>query len=179
MENTGFSQILRRQKSQIGFDGTRLPVTVYHDVKVGNLDNYKPQSLGDSTSIKTVDDYQVALSSDAALVAGKESLLMFAIEQAGQPVTDLEQYLGAFGHAVILREGDLQFIHTHPVDDPMASQTGNVHFMVPFAEAGKYKVFMQFQRQGKIMTSDFIVNVVQGEDSSNEMESMDMPGMNH
>ena len=165
--------------SQIGSDGARLPVTVYHDVEVGNLDNYKPQSLGDSTSIKTVDDYQVALSSDAALVTGKESLLMFAIGQAGQPVTDLEQYLGSLGHAVILREGDFQFIHTHPVDDPMASQTGYAHFMVSFAEAGKYKVFMQFQHQGKIMTSDFIVNVAQGEDSSNEMEGMDMPGMNH
>ena len=163
----------------MGPDGMKLPVTLSHDVAAGNLANYKPQTLGDGTNEKTVDGYQITLSTDAEPTAGKEALFMFAIEQGGQPVTDLEQYLGALGHVVILREGDLQFIHTHPVDDPMASQTGNVHFMVPFTEAGRYKVFMQFQHQREIVTTDFVVNVEQGTDSSNEMEGIDMPGMNH
>ena len=165
--------------SQIGFDGAMLPVTVYYDVRAGNLDNYKPQPLGDSTSVKNVDDYQVTLSTDAELTTGKESLFMFDIKQVGQPVTDLEQYLGALGHAVILREGDLQFIHTHPADDPMTSQTGNVHFMVPFTEAGRYKVFMQFQHQGEIITTDFVVNVEQDMDSFSEVEGVGMSDMNY
>lgn len=159
--------------SQMGPDGMKLPVTLSHDVSVGNLANYKPQPIGAPTNTKAVDGYQVALSTDAPPSTGIESMLMFDIEQNGKSINDSQPYLGALGHAVILREGDLQFIHGHPVESAMDRQTGVVHFMVGFPESGKYKVFLQFQRDGNVSTADFVVDVAQGAPS----ETGGMEGM--
>ena len=77
-------------------------------------------------------------------------------------MTDLEPYLGALGHSVILREGTLDFIHAHPVEEVTAKQNGTVSFIVDFPEVGKYKVFTQFQRGGKVITTNFVVSVLKG-----------------
>ncbi len=154
--------------------GAPLPVTLSEDVPVGTGANYTLKALGSEEKSKTFDGYQVALSFDQALVSGKEVMLTFNLKQNGKPITDLEEYLGALGHAVILREGNLDFIHAHPMEDAKRPQTGEVGFMVNFPETGRYKVFTQFQRAGKVFTTDFVVTVGQGSDS---MQSM--PGMDH
>lgn len=152
-------------------NGEKLPVTISQDVRVGNIANYKPQSIGDTTNAKIFDGYQLTLITNPVNpTTGSENKITFDIKQDGKPVTDLEQYLGALGHSVILSEGDLQFIHGHPVEDSSKPQTGKVNFMVSFPEAGKYKVFTQFQRQGKITTTDFVVDVVQGQESGSRVK---------
>ena len=70
-------------------------------------------------------------------------------------MTDLEPYLGANGHAVTLREGDLAFIHSHALEDRAALQSGELPFMVHFAEPGRYRMFVQFQHRGAIQTAAF------------------------
>ncbi len=142
--------------------GMTLPVTISEDVDVGSGTNYTPEGLGSEDKVKTFDSYQVSLSSDKALVSGKEVKLTFNLKQSGKPITDLEEYLGALGHAVILRESNLDFIHAHPLEDASKTQTGEVGFMVNFPEAGRYKVFTQFQRAGKVFTTDFLVSVALG-----------------
>lgn len=160
--------------------GMALPVTISEDVPVGIGTSYLHKSLGTEEKSKTFDGYQVTLSSDQALVSGKEVMLTFNLKQNGKPVTDLEEYLGALGHAVILREGNLDFIHAHPMEDAKRPQTGEVGFMVDFPEGGKYKVFTQFQRAGKVFTTDFVVSVGQGAESMEGMDMMQsMPGMDH
>ncbi len=157
--------------SMMGPNGMKLPVTISQDVRLGNMASYKPGPIGSPTSTETVDGYQFTLTTTPqAPATGSENKLTFDIRQNGKPVTDLEKYLGALGHSVILSEGDLQFIHGHPVEDPSKPQTGKVNFMVDFPEVGKYKVFTQFQRSGKIMTTDFVVNVGEGAESSSEVE---------
>ena len=90
-------------------------------------------------------------------------MFTYALTDASNtPVKDLETYLGALGHAVVLREGTLDFIHAHPVEDAAKPQNGKVNFMVYFPEAGKYKVFTQFQRAGKVITIEFVVTVAEG-----------------
>ena len=42
------------------------------------------------------------------------SPVTLAISRDGAPVTDLQPYLGAYGHLVALREGDLAYLHVHP-----------------------------------------------------------------
>ncbi|MDK8252667.1 hypothetical protein QP834_16880, partial [Enterococcus faecalis] len=73
---------------------------------------------GDFTPLETeaqttdeVDGYTVSLNGD--LTAGTSSELTISVERDGQPVTTLEPYLGAFGHLVALREGDLAYLHVH------------------------------------------------------------------
>ena len=60
----------------------------------------------------TVDGYTVTLDGD--LVAGAASPLRLTVTRDGAPVTDLQPYLGAYGHLVALRGGDLAYLHVHP-----------------------------------------------------------------
>ena len=41
-------------------------------------------------------------------------MLTLTVTKDGQPVTDLQPYLGAYGHLVALRAGDLAYLHVHP-----------------------------------------------------------------
>lgn len=157
--------------------GMPLAVTQYEDVLTGTNENFHPQPIGSEERTKTFNGYQVVLSSDQALVSGKEVMLTFNLKDSGKPITDLQEYLGALGHSVILREGNLDFIHAHPMEDVNRPQTGEVGFMVNFPEAGKYKVFTQFQRNGKVFTTDFVVSVAAGTNNLDSMEGMDMPSM--
>ncbi len=168
------------QGGQIDSSGIPLPVILSEDITVGNTNNYTPQSIGASELNKTFDGYKVGLTTDQTLVSGKEAILTFDIKQNGKPVTDLQEYLGDLGHNVILREGNLDFIHAHPMEDISVQQNGKVSFMVTFPEAGKYKVFTQFQRSGKVFTTDFVVSVAQGANFSMDgTMDMNMPSMNH
>lgn len=151
--------------------GAPLVVTISENVSVGS--NYTPQSIGSEEKKKTFDGHQINLVTNGALTTGMESMLTFNISQNGKQVTDLQEYLGALGHSVILREGTLDFIHAHPVG--IQNQNGTVSFMVSFPEAGKYKVFTQFQRAGKVFVTDFVVSVAQGVN----MPDMNAPGMDH
>lgn len=155
--------------------GAPLPVTLSEDVSVGIGANYIPEALGSEEKTKTFDGYQVAFSFDQSLVSAKEVMLTFDLKQNGKSITDLQEYLGALGHSVILKEGALDFIHAHPVEDANKPQNGKVNFMVNFPEVGKYKIFTQFQRNGKVFTTDFVISVVQGAGSTNGSA----PSMNH
>lgn len=138
-----------------------LPITLSDDITIPG--EYSPKTLGTEERTKTIDGYTVSLSTDQPPVSGKEIQLSFNLKKDGKPIVDLEEYLGALGHSVILREGSLDFIHAHPTADAKQVQNGKVDFMVYFPEAGKYKIFTQFQRSGKVFTTDFVVSVTQGE----------------
>lgn len=164
---------------QLGPDGVPLSVTLYEDVNVGNLANYKPQALTDTQLSKTLQGYQVQLTpSPTPVAAGQSTTLTFAINQNSKSVTNLEKYLGALGHTVVLREGDLEFLHTHALDENVTNQTGKVDFAVTFPTAAKYKVFSQFQHQGKILTTDFILTAVSPAAGTNQQTQAPAPQHN-
>ncbi|MBD2568777.1 MULTISPECIES: hypothetical protein [Nostocaceae] len=113
---------------------------------------------------KTFNDTQVNLAlSEPTVKAGQEVTLMFKLQDAtnNQPLTDLQPYLGEKGHLVILRQSSsltaADYIHAHALNN---TPTGQVHFMTSFPQAGKYKLWGQFNRNGKIITADFWINVV-------------------
>ena len=145
-----------------GPDGMALPVTVPIDLTVGDAGSYQPQSLPESADSVTAGAYEVRLTHPDTLQSGAESRLTFTIRRGGAAVSDLEPYLGANGHAVILREGDLAFIHSHALEDPAALRTGQIPFVVHFAEPGRYRVFVQFQHRGNVQTATFTLPTVVG-----------------
>lgn len=144
-----------------------------YDLKVGT--SYVPEPLGSLDQTKTFDGNRITLATEKPLVSGKETTLSFVWERNGKPVTDLQEYLGALGHSVIIREGTLEYLHTHPLEDPSTKQTGTVHFMVNFPQSGNYKIFTQFKREQKIITSDFVVTVTRNTTTPTES----MPEMHH
>ena len=82
---------------------------------------------------------------------GREADLQFTITRDGVPVKT-EPYLGAGGHLVALREGDMAFLHVHPMDD-------GVRFAATFPTAGRYRLFLQFQHEGRVQTVAFTQEV--------------------
>jgi hypothetical protein len=93
----------------------------------------------------------VTLTGADHLRAGTAATLDFAIERDGQPVA-VEPYLGASGHLVALRDGDLAFLHVHPSGD-------GVSFETTFPSAGAYRLFLQVKVGGEVRTSAFTVEV--------------------
>ena len=72
-----------------------------------------PEQAPDDT-VAEVDGYTVTVSGD--LAAGESADLTVEVLRDGEPVTDVQPYLGAYGHLVALREGDLAYLHVHPED---------------------------------------------------------------
>jgi hypothetical protein len=93
-----------------------------------------------------VDGMRVTLTEGASR-AGEESELSFAVTRDGRPVA-VQPYLGARGHLVALREGDLAFLHVHPDAD-------RLRFGATFPTAGRYRLFLQFQVDGRVHTAAF------------------------
>jgi hypothetical protein len=75
--------------------------------------------------------------------------LEFRVTSGGEPV-EVEPYLGARGHLVVLREGDLAYIHAHAETDELA-------FDVPFPGEGRYRLHLQFRVGGVVDTLHFEV----------------------
>lgn len=132
-------------------------LTLGTDVNVSGL--YIPVPVNEPASIYSVQGYDVTLQGNP--VAGKESELTFKVSRGGKPVTDLQPYLGAFGHLVSLRGGDLAYLHNHPAQHADAGTKGGpeITFATTFPTAGTYSLFLDFQHAGAVHTAEFTVKV--------------------
>jgi hypothetical protein len=93
-----------------------------------------------------VDGMRVSLT-EGASTAGAEAELGFEVSRDGKPVA-IDDYLGAKGHLVALRQGDLAFLHVHPDEN-------SLKFMATFPSPGKYRLFLQFRTDGRVHTAAF------------------------
>ena len=120
---------------------------------------FVPVPVPEPAAMSSLDGYDVTIEGDA--VAGAESHLTFSVSRDGVALTDLEPYLGAFGHLVSLRVGDLAYLHTHPIDAAEAGAQGGpaVEFGTEFPTAGTYRLFLDFQHDGAVHTAEFTVTV--------------------
>jgi len=120
---------------------------------------FAPAALPVPVRTSRVGPYDVRL--DATPVARRESELTFTVTRAGSRVTSLEPYLGAFGHLVALRGGDLAYLHTHPAQEAHAGARGGpaVRFTTAFPTAGAYRLFLDFKVGATVRTAAFTVTV--------------------
>ncbi|MGB5959288.1 MAG: hypothetical protein WBG73_01415 [Coleofasciculaceae cyanobacterium] len=140
------------QKEEVSVLKTQVP---------GNSLSASPINLN---TTKTFADTKANLTfSQPTLKAGQEVTLTFNLKQTSnnQPITDLQPYLGERGHLVILKQSPsltkADYIHAHAMKDTPA---GQVSFMTSFPTPGKYKIWGQFNRNSKIVITDFWVNVL-------------------
>ncbi|PSL00609.1 hypothetical protein CLV63_10183 [Murinocardiopsis flavida] len=115
-----------------------------------------PEPLPKPVRTAEVDGYTVTLKGD--LKAGTGSALDLSVSKDGEPVTDLQPYLGAFGHLVALRDGDLAYLHVHPGGAPGDGKTKpgpGVDFHAEVPSRGDYRLFFDFKHDGKVRTAEF------------------------
>lgn len=102
----------------------------------------------------TVDGYTLRLA--GAPMAGMEHTLTITITKGGRPVTDLQPYLGNDAHLTAFHAGDLAFTHLHPEGRAVA---GRLSFHALLAQAGKYRLFIQFQTGSRLHTAAITLTV--------------------
>lgn len=101
--------------------------------------------------------YEVHLRTDDP-EAGEPVALTFEVGRDGQAVETLDPYLGAKGHLVALREGDLAFLHVHP-EEGGEVEADEIVFEANFPTAGRYRLYLQFKHEGAVRTVEFTVEV--------------------
>jgi hypothetical protein len=121
---------------------------------------YDPAPLPPASRTAEVDGYTVTL--DGELTAGSESELTLSVSRDGRPVTDLQPYLGAYGHLVALRSGDLAYLHVHPADDGDAGP--GIRFFTTAPSAGTYRLFLDFKHGSVVRTAAFTVSAAAHEE---------------
>jgi hypothetical protein len=72
------------------------------------------------------------------------------------PVTDLQPYLGAMGHFVVVSADGRQYLHTHPTGGAAANE---VVFDVHFPGPGIYKGWGEFQRGGAVLNVPVVMKI--------------------
>ncbi len=129
------------------------PATLAADVRVDGAADLRPLPAPASHAVSDGgDDVQLDAGS---LHAGGETTLRFTVTRDGQPA-EIRPYLGAGGHLVALREGDLAFLHVHPVGDAV---DGRVAFETTLPTAGRYRLFLQYRVGEQVRTAAFTLEV--------------------
>jgi hypothetical protein len=123
-------------------------------------------ALPPPSGLIAVDGYDVSLTGAPALGDGGEGgqggqggEVALTVTNGGAPVTDLQPYLGALGHLVVIRTSDLAFVHAHPVEPEPAPTGPTVRFHVAVNAPGDYRMFFEFAHAGLVHTAPFTVHV--------------------
>jgi hypothetical protein len=118
------------------------PTTLGVDVLADG--DFRPERLPEPSTTARAGDHVVSLQQDD--LAG---LIRFTVTRDGVPVK-VEPYLGAMGHLVAVRSGDLAFLHVHPVGD-------DITFSVTYPSSGWYRLFLQYLVEEDVRTASFTV----------------------
>jgi hypothetical protein len=171
-DTTGFQHL----HPEMAADGTwRVPLTVPAAGSYRAFADFTPTggppltlgvdlaAAGDQTPVRhqpartaQLDGYEVQLEGE--LVPGAASPLTLTVSRGGVPVADLQPYLGAYGHLVALREGDLAYLHVHPDGAPGDGRTAAgpaIRFVAEVPGAATYRLFLDFRHGDVVRTAEF------------------------
>lgn len=158
------------------------------DVNVGGTAREKTTLVADKEFTKTIDGLTFTMKTGEPLKAASGTALNFYVKDAeGKAVTDLQPYLGAMAHFVVISEDTTKFLHVHAMEGETTKTTGTgghenhndqhgememdvkpndnnaakptVMAHTEFPTGGMYKIWGQFQRGGKVFTVPFVLNV--------------------
>ncbi|WP_433080890.1 hypothetical protein ACQP1P_44485 [Dactylosporangium sp. CA-052675] len=132
--------------------GQQLPLTLSIDATVAG--SYTPAPLAPPAREAEADTFKVTYEGTPR--ANATQPLTFRVFADGTPVTDLERWLAAYGHLVVLRDGDLGYLHVHPEDQLVG---GGVKFWLSAPSPGRYRLYFEFQKSGAVHRAEFTVDV--------------------
>jgi hypothetical protein len=169
----GSSQFIARPLITAGYDGDL----------VGDSAHLEP----DTALTKTDGDITASVAYDPERFAvGLYGHLTYHLTDTatGRPITDLQTYLGAFGHTLIMSEDMAEYVHSHPLDiiAKPDDDGGPPVFVIPpgadleklrggpdvtfeglMPKPGRYRAWTQFRRRDRLHTFAFTFNVVASE----------------
>ncbi|BCB86655.1 hypothetical protein [Phytohabitans suffuscus] len=112
--------------------------------------DYAPRALPEPATRATAGGFTVSYQGTPRTAAVQPLLFTVA------PAAKLERYLGAYGHLVVLREGDLGYVHVHPEAELV---DGAVKFWLAAPSPGRYRMYFDFQVAGEVHTAEFTMRV--------------------
>jgi hypothetical protein len=166
----GASQFIARPLVTAGYDG--------------DLVENSAHLVADTVATKIDDDITASIAYDPQpFMVGLYGHMTFHLTDTatGKPITDLQTYLGAFGHTLIMSEDMAEYVHSHPLDilakpdddggpptfviapgaDLETLRGGpDVTFEGLMPKPGRYRAWTQFRRRDKLHTFSFTFNVV-------------------
>jgi hypothetical protein len=148
MPSGGSAQFLARPLVTAGYTGDLLTDSAH--------------LIPDASRSQTVDDLTATVDFDPKpFVSGSYGHMTFRLKRAGsdEPVRDLQTYLGAFGHTLIMSEDLVNYVHSHPVDNLPANADletvrggPDIMFEALMPKPGRYRAWTQFRYHDKIHT---------------------------
>jgi len=135
-----------------------------------------------SADVSPLEDGSIMLWRREPLAVDQEATLRFEVRDPDGRPAALEPYMGMLTHAVVSREDGKVFVHLHPMGSiSMAAQqafarkegeagdrpsmtgmdpsshgaTGVVSFPYAFPQPGRYRIWVQVKREGKVLTGVF------------------------
>jgi hypothetical protein len=133
----------------------------------GDIASSWPNLKADSFT-KNADGVKIDMQIEPAkLVAGEEAdiPIHFTDQKTDAPIKDLQRYLGAFGHAMLLSEDMTEHVHAHPAEmlegtDITSGGGPDLVFHALFPKPGFYRMWLQFQRNNVLSTVPFTFRVI-------------------
>ena len=132
--------------------GGQIAATLATDLVVAG--DYAPVALPAPAREAQVDGFTVTYEGTPS--PGSTQPIQVRVFRDGSPVADLQPYLGALGHLVVLREGDAGYLHVHPDEQVVP---GMVKFWLAAPSPGRYRAFFDFQVAGTVHTAEFTMQV--------------------
>ncbi len=155
-----------------GVKGAPRNFQLHQDVRVAGP--YRPKPLPPFARTVNVDGYHVVLSGPSTLHAIEPAHLTVSVTAPdGRPQTFVPWY-GALAHAIFFRKGSLDYFHTHVCGPSTpgctsilggtsvtgrSTKPGKLQVGVLLPVAGTWRMFLQFQAGGRILTAPFTLRV--------------------
>jgi hypothetical protein len=95
-----------------------------------------------------IDGLRIELKTQT-VAAKRTTELAFTVE----PATGLQPYLGARAHLIAIHQDAVTFVHAHP--DESKRSDGNFVFLGRFPQPGRYRIWIQFKRNDRLVTGEF------------------------
>lgn len=102
------------------------------------------------------DGYEVKIHPDNQLVKANAAVMLKAVvAKNGEPITDLEKYLGSLVHVVVVSSDTQDYLHVHPMES--ATNGPEIILHTHFPRRGHYKMFMEFKHEGEVRLATFVL----------------------
>lgn len=123
---------------------------------------------GSKKWISKTEGYTVKLENGHDFKTNQTQHLEISIEKGGKHFQkkDMQNYLGAVAHIVMIGKADKNYLHIHPVSDDRFPIYAETHIEKP----GIYKMWIEFKIDGQVHTVDFVVDVTEGVNNGDSKE---------